>query len=162
MNKSIVLIGMPGSGKTTIGEFISKSLNVSFVDLDDYIKTQKKFDINQISDNIYLKEFRLLESISLHEINEYKVIALGGGTVLSEGIKEFLIDKIVIYLEVDIKELYLRIGSDRPLLKDSSLEKLYADRRELYENFSNYIINNKNIEDTSNKILKLISSEVYK
>ncbi len=160
MNKQLVLIGMPGSGKTTVGKLVSKKLNVSFIDLDEYIRTKVGFNISLIKDKEYLKQFRNLESKALSQINNYEVISLGGGTILVDNIEEFLDNKITIYLKVPIKELESRIGNDRPLLVDNSLEELYIARKTIYENLSDFVINNVDIEETVNEIVKIISSEV--
>ncbi len=159
MNKQIVLIGMPGAGKTTIGRLISNKLNASYVDLDEYIRLKKKFNISKISCDEYLIEFRNIESKSLPEVNDYDVISLGGGTILANGIRKFLDKKITIYLEVPVDILQERIGNDRPLLQDNSLEQLYNDRKKLYEELANYKIVNNDLNETMKEIIKIVNSE---
>ncbi len=159
MNKQLVLIGMPGSGKTTIGKMVSNKLNCSFVDLDEYIREYEHFDTSLIVDDRYLKMFRNLESKCLQKINNYEVVALGGGTILVENIRKFLINKTTVYLDVPIDILEKRIGNDRPLLKICSLENLYIERKHIYENLSDVTISNINMSETVDEIIRIINSE---
>ncbi len=159
MVRQLVLIGMPGSGKTTIGREVSDRVGASFVDLDEYIKCVEEFDISKIMDDRFLREFRDIESKCLTKINNYEVISLGGGTILVNNIKDFLSDKITIYLDVPIQVLKERIGNDRPLLKINSIEKLFIERCEIYEALADFKIINMDVDETVAKIIRILDYE---
>ncbi len=162
MNRKLVLIGMSGAGKTTIGKLVSDKLKLSFVDLDEYISNVKSFDISSITNVNCLKQFRKLEAVSLREIDEYDVVSVGGGTILADGIEEFLGGKISIYLSVPVEVIEDRIKNNRPLLKTNSLTDLYKERKELYKSLSTHEVSNLDLEYAVNKIIKIINSEGQK
>jgi len=131
---NIVLIGLPGCGKTTIGELLSKELNKDFIDLDKEIVKKEERSINEI----FLKDgeqyFRNIESNICKEISKEanKVIATGGGVILNKENIEYLSKNgIVIFLDRKL-ENYL-ITNDRPLTKSKKdLERLHKERYNLY------------------------------
>ena len=89
LKKNLVLLGMMGSGKSTIGRLISKKLSQKFVDIDDIIEDEAKMKINEI----FLKKgeifFRNLEEkITLKLLNNYNtIISLGGGAFINDKIR---------------------------------------------------------------------------
>ncbi len=156
MKTSIVLIGMPYSGKTTIGKQLASKLHLSHVDLDEYITAKKGFNIDTIVNEEKLKEFRTLESETLNELSSYDVISLGGGTILVDNIKEFVKDKVVIYLDVYVDVLKERADKSRPLLNHITLQELYDSRVNIYHDLANKVIKNNNINDTIEVIIDYI------
>jgi len=128
--KTIVLTGMMGSGKTTIGKLFASRLNYKFIDLDSVIETHEKCSISEIFKNKGESYFRYLEKQLLFEIfmSENSVIALGGGTFENEDIRDFLLNNSnVIYLFANPKVIYNRIKNEntRPLLAgDNSVDKI--------------------------------------
>ena len=109
--KSIVLIGMPGAGKSTIGKLLSDKLDLAFVDTDRLIEHEIRESIqNYLDDNGYLKLRSIEEKVILREDIENKVIATGGSAVYSEKSMNHLRKKAkIIFLNVDQNEIEKRI-----------------------------------------------------
>lgn len=131
MDKNIILIGMMGSGKTTVGAELAKELtDYKYIDIDNEIEksTQKKIS------EIFLKHgepfFRMLESekIKLFCKNKKQIICAGGGAFEKDENRELLLKSgIVIYLKASPEDIYNRIKNEthRPLLKRNfSVEKI--------------------------------------
>jgi len=139
----IFLIGMMGSGKTTIGKALSQKLRYFFIDLDEEIERQSKMTIKEIIEQKGIESFRALEKDVLtttkYDINT--VIATGGGIVLDHQNVLFMKSQgITIYLSVLIDHLVNRFSKidyrNRPLLKEpleNTLRQLVEERQSLYE-----------------------------
>lgn len=153
--RNIVLIGMPGCGKTTIGERLSADLNKEFIDIDKMIEADNGMKISYIFENYGEKHFRDLETESSLKVGllNGKVISTGGGVIKNYKNIQFLKSNgLIIYIKRDIKDIIL--DENRPLSKNiSDLEKLYNERKELYESYADVIVeNNATIMDVVNKI----------
>ncbi len=156
--KKIFLIGMPGSGKTTIGQKLAEKLSIPFFDLDEIIEEKTGSTIDEIFSREGEEFFRKLESKYLEEvINNYSsfVLSTGGGTPCFHQNME-LIKKsgISVYLDVSAEELNRRLLpgiSHRPLLKNKSEEELLEEIknklnvRSFYYKQSDHLIINDNI-----------------
>lgn len=153
---NIYLIGMPGVGKTTLGEELAKELNYDFIDTDKLIKEMSDKSIEELFENE--SKFRELESNVIMQIRDKSdsVISLGGGAILNEdNIKNLY--GLVIYLYTDLETLKSRIDiSSRPLFKKITLEKLYNERKQLYEQAHDYKIDNINKEKAIKNIIDII------
>ena len=166
MKGLIFLVGMPGSGKSTIGRLLANQLKVPFVDLDVVIEAMASKSVSSIFKEQGEDQFRELETQALIKvIEEYSsgVIATGGGTpIFHDGMKLMNAHGTTIYLEVSMDELIKRNqkADHRPLLIDGvqeSLKVLNKQRRPTYLQASHYI--NCGTDDsviTSNKIIALI------
>ena len=149
---NIFLIGLMGSGKTTIGKLLAKKLNRSFIDTDQLIEQKSGVDVSMIFEFEGETGFRERETKLLSGLSEERnhVISTGGGVVLSKYNRD-IISKCgtIFYLKTLPKELSLRLKNDktRPLLKNTDVEKkltkLYEERRSLYETTADYIIETK-------------------
>ena len=156
---NIYLIGMPGSGKSSVGKELATRLGYEFIDLDTYIEREAMMFIDEIFLNYGEKHFRALESKALDDLKnkDNLVIATGGGIILNKKNKDLMNGKI-IYLNVNLSELTNRIISsdiDRPLLKTKSISELYEERKELYDYFKDYEIINNNLNDTVERIIEI-------
>jgi shikimate kinase len=166
--ENIVLVGLMGSGKTTIGKQLSKKLKKLFIDTDLLIKQKTGVDITTIFELEGEDGFRLRETNLLHELllEHDKVIATGGGIVLLEANRK-LLQKIgkIIYLKADPNDLAIRLRQDksRPLIQNVDLLKklntLFEERDSLYKSLANYIIETKNkrVIDINEEIMELLS-----
>ena len=165
MKKNLVLTGMMGVGKSTIGRKLSKKLKLEFVDIDQIIEKKEKNTINEIFKNKGENYFRKIEKKTTLEILKRKnlVIALGGGSFVNSSIrKEVINSSISFWLDLSLKFLLLRLknAKKRPLLNQDNLEKninkIYLERKKIY-NESNYRIkcNSINAEEIVDKIIKL-------
>jgi shikimate kinase len=138
--KNLVLIGMMGSGKSTIGFLISKRLNIKFIDIDNVLENDSKMKIAEIFKKKGEKIFRNLEEkITLKLLNSTdNVISLGGGGFINEKIrKEVLKNNISFWLNCDTQTLLNRIKKNqkRPIafnLSDGELTELITKRTKIY------------------------------
>lgn len=130
--KRIFLIGYMGAGKTTLGKTLSKSLNLSFIDLDYYIERRYHKEIRQLFAEKGEDGFRDIERRMLHEVAEFEdvLISTGGGTPCFFDNMQFMNQAgVSIYLKVSVNELAKRLElckQTRPVLKNRSGEELKA------------------------------------
>ena len=167
LKKNIVLIGMMGSGKSSIGKILSKKLNLDFIDIDNKIEKEENSTISDIfkkKGEIYFRKIE--ESLSIKYLNlENKVISLGGGGYINPNIrKKCLKNCISIWLDWKHETLINRIKNSkkRPLtikLNANELKKLIIERSKIY-NSSDYKINcdKLNIEEITKKIIKFYAN----
>ena len=123
MTKNLVLTGMMGVGKTTIGKSLAKNLSYNFTDIDRVIENKEGTSINLIFKNKGEKYFRKLENkISLKELkNKKSVISLGGDAFIDNSIRRIVKDlTISFWLDVSVDELVKRLRKTK-FLKDSLL-----------------------------------------
>lgn len=155
--ENIILIGMPSSGKTTMGKMLAEKLNRKFFDIDKLIEEEGK-TITEIFEEKGEEYFRDLESKVLEDISKENglVIASGGGTPLRAENRDYISqNSLVIYLKRDLEKLET---SGRPLSKNlENLKKLYSERKKIYEDLAN--IKTDVIEDKTDN-LELIIKEV--
>ena len=148
MNK-IVLIGPPGSGKSTVGRALARELNEDFVDSDAKIVERDGRPIAEIFEESGEEYFRSLErEIVLHEIQSpHGILALGGGSIVNPDIQDAIKNSgaTVIYLMVGLNNVLARISgrSDRPLLTEDPQQrwlKLLESRAAIYEELSTFSV----------------------
>ena len=132
--ENIVLIGMPGSGKTTVGKILAEKMGREFIDTDDIIEKENG-KITEIFKTRGEEEFRKIEADVIKRVSalQGKVIATGGGAVLNEENTDFLKFNGKIYF-IDRPLDQIIATPDRPLSNDrQSLEKRFAERYEIYK-----------------------------
>jgi len=154
---NIYLIGMPGSGKTTLGKQLAFQLHRSFIDLDAIIETNALAFIDEIFALYGEKTFRKLEKEALiaYQDEVDLVIACGGGVILDQDNKKHM-KGFIIYLDTDTNLLKERLKNDyqRPILTHKTIELLRFERESLYLDFADLVIkNNGQKSDTLNDIL---------
>ena len=140
LKKNLVLLGMMGSGKSTIGYLLSKNLNLEFYDIDSIIEKQDGRKIAEIFNTEGEDFFRKLEekvSIKILKL-ENKVVSLGGGAFLNENIrKEVLSNNVSFWLNWKDNTLISRIkrNNKRPIINNSNeneIKKLISKRLKIY------------------------------
>jgi shikimate kinase len=164
--ENIVLIGMPGAGKSTVGVLLAKALRMSFIDTDLLIQEKEGRLLQEIINEDGVNEFlRVEEGIVLQVDSENSVIATGGSIIYSKNIINHLKEKgRLIYLKVGYDEIEQRIKnmSSRGIAigKDQKLIDLYNERIVLYEKYADFVIDcsNATIEDVVQKIVDLQKS----
>lgn len=162
MNKNIVLIGMPGCGKTTIGKILSRKLNMDFYDVDKYIEQKTTKTIPELF-AIGESHFRDVEEECVREVSKKtkRVISTGGGVVLRENnILNLKRNGIIIFINRPLENIIGDVDTTtRPLLKDGveRLKKLYEDRIDLYKGYCDFDIkNDKSLASVVEDIIKII------
>ena len=165
--KNIYLVGLMGSGKTTLGKILSKKIDKQFYDSDQVIEEKLGVDVPMIFEYEGEGGFREREKDILKELVGIQniVLATGGGIILSKSNRDLLAQNgIVVYLKSNQKDLILRMKNDktRPLLKNGNIEeiikKLCKEREPLYEEIADFEImtKNKRIHEIVNEIISVI------
>jgi len=157
--RNIVLIGMPGSGKSTIGRQLAKRLDKEFIDLDDVITTNAGIPIPEIFANHGESVFRNMETFTVKEYAKQKklVIATGGGVILRKDNMDALMqNSVIVFIKRELEDL---ATDGRPLSKDiATLQKMYETRLPLYEKYSDSSIDvTDNVEKNVDAIMKCIN-----
>ena len=163
--KNLVLLGMMGAGKTTLGKIVAKKQNLEFIDIDRTIEKKNLMTINEIFKKKGEEFFRKEEEIEvLKSLKKDKcLIALGGGAFMNKNIRENVLSNTVsVWLEVDLKTLSKRISfnNKRPLLKEENKQKeikeIYDKRKNIYKLANHKITCGKlDKEAIVNKIIEL-------
>jgi shikimate kinase len=164
-NKNLILIGMMGSGKSTIGRLLAKKLNLRFFDIDFIIENKADMKIEEIFEKKGEDAFRNLEKeITLKFLNKTNcIISLGGGAFINKIIKTKVKKKgIAIWLNWNSQTLINRIRKNkkRPIalnLDDNELKDLINSRSKIYSK-ANYKINCENMNKA--EIIKKIT-QIY-
>jgi shikimate kinase len=137
---NLYLIGMMGSGKSTLGKLLAQELGYRFVDTDAIIEQAAKQPISDIFAHSGETTFRQLETEVLSQVAAYSqmAIATGGGIVLARNNWSYLRHGIVIWLDVPLDQLQARLQGDtsRPILQgvdlQEKLQTLHTQRQSLY------------------------------
>ncbi len=169
MAKNIVLTGLMGSGKTTLGKYLTEVTGMEFIDTDDLIIQKAGKPISKIFAEDGEPCFRDLEAEVIEESAQKQdcIISTGGGAVLRiQNIENLKASGIVFYLQASAEALYERTKHDtsRPLLNTDDpagvLRKLLASRKPFYEN-AHFTVNteNKTMEEVSKQVLRLYQSQ---
>lgn len=146
---NLILVGMMGSGKTTMGRALARQLGKVFVDSDDEIQKRTGVTIPHIFDIEGEAGFRQREAAAIRDLvgRDNMVLATGGGAVLAEQSRELLQQNgVVIYLKASVHDLWQRTRRDRnrPLLQTNDpyakLTELYQQRDPLYQQVADIVI----------------------
>lgn len=151
---NIVLIGIGGSGKSTIGKLLAEKLGKKFMDMDNMVEEKLNISITQIVKTMGWEKFRNFESQLVDDLCKLNnvVVSSGGGVVIrDENIPKLKMNGILIWLKARIDTLVNRIGDgkNRPILTNpirikEDLERIYAERETLYNKASNFSISTDN------------------
>jgi len=142
LNKNLVFLGMMGSGKSSIGNLVSKKLDVPFIDVDSLIVENTRMSVSEIFEKKGENYFRILEEkITLKCLKRIRnVISLGGGAFINANIrKEILANHFSFWLNWDDSILIRRIKNSkkRPLVFKSTnqeIKRIIKDRSKIYSN----------------------------
>ena len=159
-----VLIGMPTSGKSTVGVMFAKEICYDFIDTDILLQRREKKMIQSILDEDGLEAFYKIEESALCAVEaDETVISTGGSAVYSAaGMEHLAKNATVIYLELPLEEVYQRIENlhSRGIagLSHKHFTKIYLERKALYEKYADITINASglNKDQVLKKILKAI------
>lgn len=149
--KNIVLIGMPGAGKSTIGVLLAKTMLKSFVDTDLLIQSAYKKGLADIIREEGTERFLQIENdVICGNDFENSVIATGGSAVFGkEAMEKLKKNALTVYLQVDVSELEKRINNIHTrgiaMKEGSTLSEIFKDREELYKKYADFILSSTHL-----------------
>lgn len=164
--KNIVLIGMPGAGKSTVGVVLAKRMGMSFMDSDLVIQEQEGKTLHEIIEEKGTEGFLEVENrVNASIYAQNTIIATGGSVVYGKSAMEHL-SQIgnVCYLKLSYESIDERLGDLEQrgvaLKKGQSLMDLYKERTPLYEKYANLTIDceNKNIREIVSEIARIFQA----
>ena len=148
MKKNLILTGMMGVGKSTVGKAVADKLSVKFIDVDKIIEKKESLSVSAIFEKKGENYFRNLEEkVTIEELKKNdRIISLGGGAFINSKIRQLIIKECVSFwldLHPLLIEKRVKNSKRRPLLKNNNLretlEKIYYERKEIY-NLANFKI----------------------
>jgi len=153
--KNIVLVGMPGAGKSTVGVVLSKAMGMDFIDTDLLIQKEEGKLLQEIIDGKGIEEFlRIEERVALKLQVSNSVIATGGSIVYSHEAMEHLRENsTVIYLKLPCQIIHERLSNMKSrgiaMGQGQTLLSLYQERCPLYESYADIFLDceGKSVED---------------
>ena len=155
--QNVVFVGMPSSGKTTVGKLVADKLSRKFFDTDLLIKEKTGMSPAEIINVQGEKAFRIIESEVISEVSKFSgiVIATGGGAILNDANVDNLKKNGIIWF-IDRPLCQLQIGLDRPLSSSKEeLEKRYNERYPKYNACADFVLKDmKNPEKTAEQTVK--------
>ncbi len=161
---NIILIGMPGAGKSTIGVLLAKALNYAFIDTDLIIQNKTGKRLYEIIEEQGINEFLNIENETLKNVEVDKtVIATGGSAVFGKEAMEHLKKNArVVYLKLGCEEVVRRVKNITTrgiaMQKGESLQDIYEERAPLYDKYADITVEceGTTIEECVEKIVKLL------
>ncbi len=149
--KNIVLIGMPGAGKSTVGVLLAKTRLMSFVDTDLLIQEKFRKSLSDIIREEGTEKFLAIENDVVCE-NDFvnTVVATGGSVVFGkEAMEKLKKNGTVVYLKVSVSELEKRVNNIHTrgiaMKEGSSLGEIYLERKELYEKYADFVLDSTDL-----------------
>lgn len=164
--KNIVLIGMPGAGKSTIGVVLAKRLGFHFVDSDLIIQKQEGKLLHELIEQYGIEGFLEIENeVNQNIMEEAAVIATGGSAVYGhEAMKHLGKIATIVYLELPYEEIEERLGDLHErgvvLKQRQTLRQLYEERVPLYEKYADITVlcSKKQIRDIVSEVTRLLQN----
>jgi len=154
--KNIYLIGISGSGKSTVGEALASQLDWQFIDLDERIEYMTHQTIRRIFEEEGEEAFRMYEKAALMSTEKLRktVVACGGGIILLPEIRQWLKKQATVWLQVSSDEAISRLGAEikeRPLLAtegnpETTLRNILAERKPYYTAAAKYQVKTDNVD----------------
>lgn len=161
---TVVLVGAPGAGKSTVGRLLAQRLGRPFIDVDQVIAEREGREISEIFAVDGEAHFRAIErDTTIELLGADDVVSLGGGAVLTEEIREALNGHQVIWLQVSLSNAAKRVGLNvaRPLLLGNvraRLRQLLTERLPLYESVSTIRVDTD--EKSTEEVVEAIVTEL--
>ena len=155
LTSNIVLCGMPSAGKTTVGKIIAKNLGLNFYDSDEEISNLYGKTPSEIINLKGESYFRDIESQIVKELSMKSgaVISIGGGAILrEENVTNLKRNGTIVYIKRDLNKL---VCTNRPLSQKQGIDKLFNERKAIYESVSDFIVeNNGTLEECAKKVVR--------
>lgn len=169
--QNIVLVGMPGSGKSTLGRTLAKAISYHFIDTDDVIMETYHKNLMQLIEIHGAEGFITLEGGVIQSLHtNHAVISTGGSVVYHEKAMQYLKSSgIVVYLYHALSDLTSRVGNmvTRGVVCRSgcmTLQELYQERCPLYESYADVIVNltGCSVRQCNERLLKAVQEQLHK
>lgn len=163
----VYLVGMMGSGKTTIGKQLAQRLHLPWVDLDQWIEKETGLKVHQYIQKYGIERFRKKEHQALRQVTRSPlIVSCGGGTILDDDNVSFMREQgLVIYLQCRVETLIDRLMQTnietRPLLKgelEETLRRIKQERQAIYESASHHsvVCDEKTVDQVCVKLIHLL------
>lgn len=171
MTKNVVLIGMRGAGKSSVGAILAEPLRLNLIEMDRLIVDEAGMSIPQLVEKHGWEHFRAIESLVTQRVSQREgtINSTGGGVILnSQNVQALRSNGIVFWLDVSADNILQRIDEDpnRPLLTEKAslreeIETVLAQREELYRRAADEVVdtNNKLPEQVAEEILQLLQTK---
>lgn len=167
-NKSIILIGMPAAGKSTVSRLLAEKMNFQSVDADRLIEKAKGKTLEAIIDEVGPEGFNKVEEEVNASIDLKKHIIATGGSVIygPKAMEHFDKTGIIVYLEVGFDDLAKRVGDIKKrgisIKEGMTFKDLYDERVPLYEKYAHIKINTtgEKVEDTVARLMDMIEKYI--
>lgn len=162
--KNIIFIGMPASGKSTVGVVVAKRIGYGFVDTDLLIQAQEKKLLKEIIAEVGNEGFLEIENQVNRDVNVENCVISPGGSVVycEEAMNHFKEIGTIIYLKVSYETINARISSAKNrgvvLKEGQTLKDLYDERTRLFEKYADYTVSEEglSLEETIDEVLELM------
>lgn len=164
LTMNLILIGMPGAGKSTIGVLLAKALGMKFIDTDLIIQEREDTLLQRIIEEKGMEAFLKVEEQAILSISgDLMIIATGGSAVYSEKAMKHLKELgTIVYLNQHYKLLEKRIRNIKTrgiaMGKNKTLKDVYWERKPLYEKYADFTVNGRG--KTVEKIVEIIKRNV--
>ncbi len=171
IKKNIVLIGMRGAGKTSVGAILAERLKLKLIEMDTLIVDEAGDSIPKIVEKYGWEHFRAIEALVTQRVSELEgvVNSTGGGVILKhQNVQALRRNGLVFWLDVSADNILQRIDEDpnRPLLTEKAslreeIESVLAKRKELYRSAAHEVVetNNKLPEQVAEEVLQLLQTK---
>ncbi|KZL92448.1 shikimate kinase [Clostridium magnum] len=154
MNKNIILVGMPGSGRTVIGKILSEKLGFKFFNTDQYIEVKSEESISELL-NIEENNSRILENETIEKLSSTKSSIISAGIDVikdTSNMKKLKENGVVIFIDRSVEKIVQdeEVFNNRSLLKNEvqKLHQLFHERYEIYKKSCDlHLINDNNIDE---------------
>lgn len=164
--KNIIFIGMPASGKSTVGVVVAKRLGYGFVDTDLLIQAQEKKLLKEIIAEVGNEGFLKIENQVNRDVDVDRCVISPGGSVVycEEAMNHYKEIGTIVYLKVPFETIDRRISNAKNrgvvLKEGQTLKDLYDERTVLFEKYADYTISEEglSLEDTIDEVLNLFEA----
>lgn len=163
-HSNIILIGMPGCGKSTVGIVLSKIIGYGFIDSDLVIQREQNMLLPDIIEYYGADEFKRIENRINATITANKTVIATGGSVVygADAMIHYKSIGTIVYIKLSCDEIAERVGdlSQRGVVADTgqTIKDIFTERTPLYERYADIIIdaNGRRIDETAKLIIKMI------
>lgn len=164
--ENIIFIGMPASGKSTVGVVVAKRVGFEFIDADLLIQKQENRLLKEIIEDEGIEGFIAIENRVNRDLNPHNAVIAPGGSVVycQEAMEHYKEIGTIVYLQVTFETINSRIQSAKNrgvvLKENQTLKDLYEERRVLFEQYADITVSEEGLtlEETIEKVLEILQT----